>query len=241
MKKISVLLAALLVVSLLPATAIAQEDTTRTDDAVERIIENLKDRAEKAIEKRLDTIERVTEALEDAEHLTDQHERTLIAELASSAAGLTELGRQIEDAGTIEELRELIPLIFEDYRIYAVVVPKAHLVVVADTLMAITGRIELVAGSLQDAIDRLKEAGFDTSEAEEVLAEMNASLGEAVALAGPVPGTVLPLVPADWPDPAQGILQGAHSDVRSARDNVGSAIRSAHEVGRILRELLKMG
>ena len=208
MKKISVLLAALLIVSLLPATAIAQEDTTRTDDSVERIIENLKDRAEKAIEKRLDTIERVTEALEESEHLTDEHERTLLAELGSSAAGLTELGRQIEDAGTIEELRELIPLIFEDYRIYAVVVPKAHLVAVADTLMAATGRIEVVAGSLQDAIDRVKEAGFDTSEAEEALAEMNASLGEAVALAGPVPDSVLPLVPADWPDPAAGSPPG---------------------------------
>ena len=194
MKKISVLLAALLIVSLLPATAIAQEDTTRTDDSVERIIENLKDRAEKAIEKRLDTIERVTEALEESEHLTDEHERVLLDELGSSAAGLTELGRQIEEAGTIEELRELIPLIFEDYRIYAVVVPKAHLV-----------------------------------------------LREAVALAGPVPDTVLPLVPADWPDPAQEVLEGAHSDLRSARDNVGSAIRSAHEVGRILRELLQMG
>lgn len=240
MKKISILLAAVLVVSLLPATALAQEDTARADDAVERIVENLKDRAEKAIEKRMDTIERATEALQEAEHLTDEHERALLAELDSSAAGLTELGRQIEDATTLEELRELIPLIFEDYRIYAVVVPKAHLVVVADTLMAAAGRIELVAGSLQDAIDRFREAGFDTTEAEEALAEMNASLGEAVALARPVPDTVLPLAPADWPDPVQGIIEEAHSDVRSARHHVESAIRSAHEVGRILRELLKM-
>ena len=241
MKKLSVLLAALLIVSLLPATALAQDAPTEADAVGDRIIANLKDRAEQAVENRLDTIERVTEVLQDAEHLTDEHSRLLLDELTSSADGLTALGRQIDSAETIAELWELIPLIFEDYRIYAVVVPKAHLVVVADTIVAVVDRVDLVAGSLQDAIDRVSAAGYDTSEAEEVLAEMVESLSEAGSLAGRVPDTVLPLVPADWPDPAQSILEGAHSDLRAARDDVASAVRSAHEVARILRDLLREG
>lgn len=242
MKKLLVMLTALLIVSSVPATALAQEAPAAESDAAgERTIERLKDRAEQAIEKRLDTIDRVTEALQDAGHLTDDHERILIGELGSSADGLSALGREIEAAGTIAELRELIPLIFEDYRIYAVVVPKAHLVAVADTVIAVVDRVGLVAGSLQDAIDRLNSAGFDTREAEEALAEMVESLGQADSLAGPVPDSVLPLLPADWPDPAQGILEGAHADLRSAREHVASAVRSAHEVGRILRDLLREG
>ncbi len=241
MKKLSVMLVALLIVSLVPATALAQDASAESDAAAERTIEKLKDRAEQAIQKRLDTIDRVTEALQDAGHLTDDHERILIGELGSSADGLSALGREIEAAGTIAELRELIPLIFEDFRIYAVVVPKAHLVAVADTVVAVVDRVGLVAGWLQDAIDRLNSAGFDTSEAEEALAEMVESLGQADSLAGPVPDSVLPLLPADWPDPAQGILEGAHADLRSAREHVASAVRSAHEVGRILRDLLSEG
>lgn len=241
MKKLSVMLVALLIVSLVPATALAQDASAESDAAAERTIEKLKDRAEQAIQKRLDTIDRVTEALQDAGHLTDDHERILIGELGSSADGLSALGREIEAAGTIAELRELIPLIFEDFRIYAVVVPKAHLVAVADAVVAVVDRVGLVAGWLQDAIDRLNSAGFDTSEAEEALAEMVESLGQADSLAGPVPDSVLPLLPADWPDPAQGILEGAHADLRSAREHVASAVRSAHEVGRILRDLLSEG
>ena len=238
MKRFSTLLAALLVFSIIPATALAQEPPAQTEDGGERFLENLKDRAEQAIETRLDTIERATEALVDAEHLTDDHERQLLHELSSSAAGLTELGREIEAAETIAEVWELIPRIFEDYRIYVVVVPKAHLVVVADTMAAVIDRIEVVEGSLQGAIDRLKEAGFDTSEAEEALAGMTESLRQAEALASAVPDSVLPVQPSDWPDPAQGVLEGAHSDLRSARSHIESAVRSAHEVGRILRDLL---
>ena len=241
MKKLSVLLVAVLIVSMLPAAALAQETPADVDGAGERLIEKLKDRAEQAIEKRLETIERVTKALGDVQHLTDEHERILLSELAAASNGLTALGREIESAETIAELRELIPSIFEDYRIYVVAVPKAHLVAVADTVVAAVDRLELVAGSLQDTINRLKEAGFDTSEAEVVLGQMQAFLGDASASAGPVPDAELRLAPADWPDPAKGILQGAHSDVRSARGDVSSAVRSAHEIARILRDLLREG
>ena len=240
MKKLSVLLVAVLIVSMLPAAALAQE-TPADLGADERLIEKLKDRAEHAIDKRLETIERATEALGDAQHLTDEHERILLSELAAASDGLTALGREIESAETIAELRELIPSIFEDYRIYVVAVPKAHLVAVADTIVAAVDRLELVAGSLQDTVNRFKEAGFDTSEAEVVLGEMRAFLGEASASAGPVPDAVLLLAPGDWPDPAKGILQGAHSDVRNARGHVSSAVRSAHEIARILRDLLREG
>jgi len=66
-------------------------------------------------------------------------------------------------------------------------------------------------------------------------------LSEAGSLAGRVPDSVLPLVPADWPDPARSILDGAHSDLRAARDDAASAVRSAHEIARILRDLLREG
>jgi hypothetical protein len=247
MRTLSTLLAALLIVSALPAIALAQEPApeietpSETGDAVERIIGNLKDRAENAIEKRLDTIKRVDGALQEAEHLTDAHEGVLLDELSLSAAGLTTLGREIEAADTLAELWDLIPKIFEDYRIYAVVVPKAHLVAVADTIVAGTGRAVVGGEALQEAIDRVGEAGYDTLEAEEALAEMVASIRQSSALADPVPDTVLPLEPSDWPVPAQGVIDGAHAGLRAARDQLASAVRSAHEVARILRDLVREG
>lgn len=241
MKTLSVTLVALLIVSLVPAGAVARETPAGPEAAGERTIEKLKDRAEQAVERRLDTIDRVIRALQGAGHLTDDHERILLGELEAAADGLSALGREIEAAETIAELRNLIPLIFEDYRIYALVVPKAHLVVVADTVGAVVDRVEIVAGSLQDAIDRLNGAGYDTAEAEEALAGMVESLRQADSLASAVPDSVLPLLPADWPDPARGILEGAQADLRSAREQLASAVRSAHQVGRILTDLLKGG
>jgi hypothetical protein len=238
MKKMSMMLVVVLIVGLVPSLALAQEEAEGPEG--ERLIELLKERAEEAVEQRLETIERVGEGLEEAEHLWDEHERVLIEELDAAGSGLTELGRRIEGADTLEELRELIPKIFEDYRIYAVVVPKAKSVVVADTIGAAVDRLELIASSLEDAIARLAAAGFDTSEAEAAVTAMKDSLAEADTLAGPVADTVLPLTPADWPDPAQSTLEGAQFDLRSARDAVESAVRSAREAGRILRDLLRL-
>ncbi len=110
----------------------------------------------------------------------------------------------------------------------------------ADTIGAAVDRLELVASSLDDAIARLSAAGFGTSEAEAEVTAMKESLVEADAFAGPVADSVLPLTPADWPDPAQATLEGAQSDLRSARDAVESAVRSAREAGRILRDLLRL-
>ncbi len=238
MKKMSIMLIVALLVGLLPSAAAAQEQAERSEDAVERLIEGLKDRAGHEIERRLETIERLIEGLEEAEHLTNEHERVLLDELAAAESGLSTLGREIERAETLEELRELIPTIFEDYRIYVVVVPKAHAVAVADTIGAAVTRLELIAASFGDVISRLAGAGIDTSEAERALTEMRAAVVDADESAGLVLDSVLPLTPVDWPDPAQAVLESAQFELRTARDAVESAVDAAREVGRILRELL---
>ncbi|MFQ5947753.1 MAG: hypothetical protein ACE5KX_02690 [Acidimicrobiia bacterium] len=212
----------------------ASVEERRPEESREEIIRELKARALEAIARRLQTIDRLVSVIQANEHITEAHARALLVDLADATRGLQALAGEIEAATTLEELRELIPKIFEDYLIYELVVPKVHLVIGADTLVDIAHRFEAVAEQLQDAINRAEEAGLDVTEAQAALDEMIEHINAAKALAGPVPGKVLPLQPEDWPG-VQEVLRSAHSALQGAREQLRAAAAAAHAVVEALR------
>jgi len=220
-----------------PGTALAQtEPVESTAVEIDRsgTFDQLKRRALEAIDERLDAIARWTERVEASEHLDADHRARLLAELSATTRGLKALAADIEAATTFLELGGLIPKIVEDYWVFAMLGPKVHLVIAADVMAHISGRFEEVASSIQEAIDRIEEAGYDPSEAQAALDRMTAHLVAASALIGPVPGTVLSIHPADMPE--------AGADLRSAQAGLGSAaeeLRAAHKAGHQAVEAIK--
>jgi hypothetical protein len=235
-----------------PAAAFAQTDSAQTDTAqTDRVTDQLTDqqrtatdiasvkrRALAAIEHRLVTIDRLQAAVRSNPHVTDDHAATLLSELERSANGLSELARQIEATEDPEELRRLIPKIAEDYRIYVLMVPKVHEVLSSDTVEHVARRFEIAEEELGEAIARAEEAGYEVGQAKEYLAEMIRYVDEAEALGGPVAEAVLPLQPADWPDPAKDILEQGHEDLVDARRSLREAWQAAKSAVRALHEAI---
>ena len=234
-------LAALITTSALllavPGTALAQTEPVESA-AVEidrsGTFDQLKRRALEAIDKRLDAIAHWTEQVEASEHLEAGHRARLLAELSATTRGLNALAADIEAATTYSELGGLIPKIVEDYWVFALLGPKVHLVVAADVMAHISGRFEEAASSIQEAIDRIEEAGYDPSKAQAALDRMTAHLVAASTLIGPVPGTVLAIQPADMPE-AGAELRNAQADLRSAAEE----LRAAHKAGHQAVEAIK--
>lgn len=226
-----------------PAAALARTDgsgaTTDTDRAVTgtRVadLDTVKERALEAIDRRLDRIDRLRGRVETSRFLQRDHEAHLVNELRASERGLTDLAGEIEEAGTLAELRELVPSIATDYRIYLVVTPKVWEVIASDAGVAAGERADEVAGRIQAAIERAAAAGHDVSEAQGHLDDMVAAAASGLALAEPVAGTVLPLEPADWPDPARATLEQGRADLGAAREWFRQARESAHDAIAALR------
>lgn len=239
-----IVLMAVLMVAAVPVAALAQtdepaaRDTLVVDDDSGRDLSQLKERALEAIERRLDTIERLTRRIDDSDHLTGEHFGQLTSELARHEAGLEQLAREIEAAETAAELLEIAPKIITDHRVYVLLVPKVREVIGSDTGVAFAARGGEVAGVLAGWIERLGALGHDVSEAEAALVRMESHLDEGLALADPVAETVLPLEPSDWPDPARAVLEEGRQDLRDAREEFRAAREAAAEVVGILRELL---
>ncbi|MGI9647398.1 MAG: hypothetical protein ACR2OI_02650, partial [Acidimicrobiia bacterium] len=147
MKRLTTAALAVLMVAVMPGVANAQEQTTEepppvvqdreaTEAEREAIraeteakwVEIVKARALEAVDKRLGTIDDLQAAIDRSDTVEPDHAGRLKGELQSSESGLEALARKIADADDLATLRELVPQIFEDYRIYAVVAPKVHLV-----------------------------------------------------------------------------------------------------------------
>jgi len=183
------------------------------------------------IDRRLATIERLGNAIETSRALTDDHQAALQAILDDSAAGLRALRAEIEADTTLAELREDIRSIFEDFRIYALVVRQVWLVVAADTVDVAGARLDETAADLAVLIERAEAAGQDVTEAKAHLAAMVAAIDEALAGVDGVAEDVLPLTPADWNDGTAGpILRATRQAIADARADLRTAMAEARQV-----------
>ena len=233
-----VLAMALLLVLMIPAAALAQDDGSRTvaSDGPTADLERVKQHALAAIDRRLERIDRLQNEVALNAYLTDEHAAQLEAVLASSESGLQALADQIAAATTPEQLRELIPGIVEDYRIYVLVTPQVRLVIAADTAAHAVTRFQTAASELEEAIERIAGAGYDTSDAVAAHARMVAAIEEAAGLVGGVAPAVLELIPPDWPDPGAEELEQARQALVDARQALREARNAAEDTVQALRE-----
>jgi len=236
-KRTITIVAVLGLILALPGVAMAQTDTTATQQAT-RNIDDVKNRALQSIDNRLDTIERLRFRIDQGK-TTEDHEATLSGDLDAAEAGLNRLAGEIQDATTLEELRTLVPQIATEFRIYVVVAPKTLEVVTADTVLwAVDNPLARVHDKLSEAIDRAANAGFDVSEARAALQEMQVHMTQVQAHAGPVPGQAIGLQASDWENPAKALLDQGHDKLLQAREELLAARVSANAALDALRAVI---
>ena len=113
-RKLWVIAVALGLLMALPVAANAQETDTSNDPSTDHSVESIKARAQEAVDRRLDTLANLERRVINHEYMTAVHKATLTADYADAVAGLITLNRDIQNAETMTELRELVPLIATD-------------------------------------------------------------------------------------------------------------------------------
>jgi hypothetical protein len=216
-----------------PVSTTATSGSENPIDASHRTIEDLRARCLAAIDVRLPALAAARTALSGNDHITDDHQAALVSDLDQTAARLRDLATLIKADTDVATLRDHCRSIFEDNRVFALVLPRVRLVVGADTATDAGAQLRDVAAKLADAIAKaearelhqpLPEAGTDVRQAKLDLDMMKAHIASGVASAGSVPGAVLGLTPADWNanhevlTPARQSLRSARADLRVARD-----------------------
>lgn len=249
-RSLTVGLAAILIAAV-PGVALAQtdEDPAPRDAGVtdrplddrpdrDRDLDEVKERILEAIEKRIEALERLSEGVAENEHVSPSHAAHLQNEYREATRILEGAADDVEDAESFEELREIVPAVFADTLVRALLVPKTHLVVGSDTLVDLADRFGDFGDTLQMVIDRLSDQGYDMDAAQAALDEMLRLIGNAADTAEPVADDVIGLDQSDWPDPAQDILEQGRDDLREARELLREARGQLRDVITAIREAL---
>lgn len=170
------------------------------------------------INRRLTTLANLKAGVSTWPSLTASDRSALLAEIQSTASGLTALEASIDADTTVAAARADLAKIAPDYRVYLLVVPQVELVRGADALMSAVGRFGTLSTQLAARIAAEKAAGKDVAAAQAALDAMNANVAQASTMASPLPGQLLPLTPAQYNAGTAGpVLEHAREAELSAR------------------------
>jgi hypothetical protein len=243
-RSLHALLAASLLVTVMPVAALAQTDReppTRdgpvaSDQARGDSLERAKAHVIKQIERRLDALDRLTRNIEGAHHTTADHAASLLRDIAAARETLRAGLAAVQATTMLEDLREIAPPIFQNTLVFALLGPKAHEAIASDAVVAAGARFTEFGTKLQEALDQIaNETDIDPTEAQADLDEMIRLVNSAAATGGPVAGSVIGLQPADWPDPAQAALREGKAALSDARGSLREARGLAKAVVQFIR------
>ena len=207
-----------------PASTTPTTAASSPSDSTRPGLEALRVKCLAAIDVRLPALAAAKADVTGNQHLTADHTSALTSDIDETTARLQTLDSEIKADTDLATLRDHCRSIFQDNRVFALVLPRTRLVVGADTATAAGDKLSDIAGKLADAIAKAEAAGRDVTQAKADLDAMKAQIASGVAAAGPIPGSVLGLTPADWNGnhdvltPPRQELRAARSDLRVARD-----------------------
>ncbi len=221
-----------------PATALAGPRTriaertpgTETTERTPRDLEAVRARCLEAVRARLAALDSASGRLAASEAVTDEHQAALEAILSATGDSLTALAADITADTDAEGLKAHCRSIFEDHRVFALVLPRTRLVVGSDAAVAGAGKLVEMAGRIEEAIDEAEAGGTDVTEARAMLEAMRAAIASGQASATGVPGLVMDLTPADW--------NANHEVLTPARQALRSAAADLHEARQLGRQIV---
>jgi hypothetical protein len=210
----------------------AEAVAVRTD----RSVETLEAYGLCEIDRRLATLDRLADAIDEAEAISADHRAALERILATTETTLRTIRAEIVASGDERELTRLVRSIATETRVYVLVVPQVWLVRGADVGEAAVDRLETAVVEIGEAIEIARAAGLDVTEAAAHLAAMEAATARAAGHLNGLAASVVPLTPADWnAGPAGPIVREARADLGLAGTTLREALREARAALAALR------
>ncbi|HWD72904.1 MAG TPA: hypothetical protein VG779_10285 [Actinomycetota bacterium] len=182
-----------------------------------RTLDTLKQTCEAAIDRRLTSLGDLQGKVSSSTYLTAGDRATLLGEISAENNGLAALRVRIAADADRATLVADCKSIVEHYRVYLLMIPKAHLTIASDAASVIGQKLTDLTTRLQADIDRAKSAGKDTADAQRDLDNLKAAISAGTGAAGPVDGLLnfaLPLNPSEYPADQQ--------NVKTARTDMGT-------------------
>lgn len=210
-----------------PASAIALPATSPGTQA--QALSNLKAKGTTEIERRLANLAAAQDKLAQASKVAASDKTALTKQISDTAAGLTNLKTKLAAETTVAAARADVASMVTDYRVYALMLPKARLVAMFDRVEVANGKLGEVATKLETAAQAAKTSGKDTSAIDAKLSDAKAKQASAQQKISGRVTSLLALAPSDVNRDRKILADyrtaaaGAVTDLKAARDDLRAA------------------
>ncbi|MFI5258297.1 MAG: hypothetical protein ACHQ01_01620 [Candidatus Limnocylindrales bacterium] len=183
------------------------------------------------IGRRLTTLDQLSAAAAASTGLTASDASALTADIDADRSGLAALRAAIDGQRSLAALKLEIAQVVTRFRVYDLLGPQVALTIGADDVLSLQTHFDGISTTLVGRIAAAQAAGKDVAAAQAALDAMNGSVGDAVALASPLPGQLLALTPGQFSaGSASAVLTTARAHLLGARDDVKAATQAARNV-----------
>jgi hypothetical protein len=186
------------------------------------------------INGRLETLNALALAVNNAAHMTSSDKSTLSALIKSDISGLTALRTKVGGETTVAAVRADGTSMVDDYRVYMLVQPKVHLANAFDIEAAAQTALQKVH---DDLAAKLSAAGGGTSSEQALLSDLESQIQAARQADSGHVSTLLAIQPGADADAIRNALSPLVSDARTARKDLVKARSDAEQ----LRAALGLG
>lgn len=221
------------------AATSATSNTTAADtgnQADQAKIKAIVNKGDREINRRLTTLNTLSNKINGAQKLTSSDKNTLSSEVSNEVSGLTALKSKLDADSDLTTAKADAQSIFSDYRVYALVVPKVQLVKAADDQQVAEGKLADLAGKLQSRITSAKNSGKDVTNLQNTLNDMTARTTAAQQISSGVESNIIGLQPSDYNTNHQ-ILSGYRDKLKTAQGDIKSATTDSQTVVSDLKKL----
>lgn len=196
----------------------------------------IKTKGDQEIARRLARLNALNSKIAATSKLTASDKATLMSEVTNEINGLTSLKTKLDAETTPAAAGADAKSIIDDYRVYALIVPKIALIRVADNQQVVESQLTTAATKLQENVTAAKNAGKDVSDLQAKLDDAVAKIQASMAISSGIQAKVIALQPSDY-NSDHTILQGDYAQLMTARSNNKTALSELKSVRDSLKQL----
>lgn len=185
------------------------------------------------IDGRIETLNALTLAVNNAKDLTSADRGTLSGLIKSDVSGLTSLRGKVAGETTVAAVRADGKAMVDDYRVYLLVAPKVHLTNVFDIESAVAPKLQKVHDTLAARV--ASAPGGGTTAEKSALADMQARIQTAQQADSGRVTTLLGIQPGANADAIRDALKPLVEVGKDARKDLAQARADAKQVAAALK------
>jgi hypothetical protein len=189
-------------------------------------VQSLKSRADTEISRRVSTLNSLTTKINVLKRLSSAQKANFISDIQNNITSLTSLNIKIDADTDPTILQADVKSIVDNYRIFALYVPKVHQLTGSDTITDVVLNLKSLTTKLQTKITADQKADKNVTDLQVKLTDMQAKTTDAETQEQNIYTTVIQLDPSGYPDNL-GSLQSALQMSETAKTDIQTARKDA--------------